>query len=202
MGIATRDSLRDWLRAPGSLSRRLARLGQRFEVQVLHQGVTPFRARERAALGLPRRGLTVVREVILRVDGEPLIWARSALHQRATIGPWRALKGLGSRPLAHLLYDDPLIHRSELQPRRLARHGHTRRHADRQWQAATGQPLPGQMQWSRNSVFSRCGAQLRVMELFAPGLAGQRPGAKAPLSSRQVFFNATCPKADGTVRKC
>ena len=25
MGIATRDSLRDWLRAPGSLSRRLAR---------------------------------------------------------------------------------------------------------------------------------------------------------------------------------
>ncbi|PTT87668.1 hypothetical protein DBR42_11245, partial [Pelomonas sp. HMWF004] len=70
------------------------------------------------------------------------------------------------------------IHRSELQPRRLARHGHTRRHAARQWLAATGQPLPAQMQWSRNSVFSRCGAQLRVMELFAPGLAGKRPGRR------------------------
>ena len=175
MGISTRNSLRDWLRAPGSLSRRLARLG-RFEVQVLHQGVTPFRARERAALGLPARGLTVVREVILRVDGEPVVWARSALHQRATTGPWRALKGLGSRPLAHLLYDDPSISRSELEPRRLARHGHTRRHAGRQWQAATGAAMPAQMQWSRNSVFSRGGSQLRVMELFAPSLAGKRPG--------------------------
>lgn len=178
MGIASRHSLRDWLRAPGSLSRRLARLGERFEVQVLRQAVAPFRARERAALGLPRRGLTVVREVILRVDGEPLVWARSALHQRATTGPWRALKGLGTRPLAHLLYDDPRITRSELQPRRLARQGHTRRHAARQWQRATGREMPAQMQWSRNSVFSRGGALLRVMELFAPGLAGQRPGRR------------------------
>lgn len=175
MGIATRDSLRDWLRAPGSLSRRLARLGERFDVQLLRQAVAPFRARERAALGLPPRGLTIVREVILRVDGEPLVWARSALHQRATIGPWRALKGLGSRPLAHLLYDDSRIHRSELQPRRLARQGHTRRHAARQWLAATGMAMPAQMLWSRNSVFSRSGAQLRVMELFTPGLVQTRP---------------------------
>ena len=178
MGIATRDSLRDWLRAPGSLSRRLARLGERFSVQVLRQRVAPFRALERAALGLPPRGLTVVREVILRVDGEPLVWARSAVHQRATTGPWRALKGLGARPLAHLLYDEHRISRSELQPRRLARHGHTRRHAGRQWQEATGMPASPQMLWSRNSVFSRSGAQLRVMELFAPALAGQRPGRR------------------------
>lgn len=176
MGIATRDSLRDWLRAPGSLSRRLARLGERFSVQLLRQRVAPFRAQERAALGLPPRGLTVVREVILRVDGEPLVWARSAVHQRATTGPWRALKGLGTKPLAHLLYDDDRIHRSELQPRRLSRHGHTRRHAARQWLAATGQVMPAQMLWSRNSVFSRGGAQLRVMELFAPALQRQRPG--------------------------
>jgi len=178
VGIATRDSLRDWLRAPGSLSRRLARLGERFEVQVLRQGVAPFRALERAALGLPPRGLTVVREVILRVDGQPLVWARSAVHQRATTGPWRALKGLGTKPLAHLLYDDYRIHRSELQPRRLSRHGHTRRHAERQWLTATGRLPSAQMLWSRNSVFSRSGAQLRVMELFDPGLAGQRPGQR------------------------
>lgn len=176
MGIATRDSLRDWLRAPGSLSRRLARLGERFEVQLLRQGVAPFRALERAALGLPPRGLTVVREVILRVDGVPLVWARSAVHQRATTGPWRALKGLGAKPLAHLLYDDYRIHRSELQPRRLARHGHTRRHAARQWEVATGGKPSPQMLWSRNSVFSRGGAELRVMELFDSALARQRPG--------------------------
>jgi chorismate--pyruvate lyase len=175
MGIAGRDSLRDWLRAPGSLSRRLARLGDRYEVQVLRQRVAPLRALERAALGLPRRGCTVVREVILRVDGRPLVWARSALHQSALAGPWRALKGLGSRPLGHLLYDDPRVERSELQPRRLARHGHTRRQLQRQWLAATGEPASAQMLWSRNSVFVRRGATLRVMELFAPELGRHRP---------------------------
>ena len=178
MGIASRDSLRDWLRAPGSLSRRLAALGGRFEVQVLRQQVTPFRAQERHALGLPRRGCTVVREVILRVDGRPLVWARSSLHQSALAGPWRALKGLGSRPLAHLLYADPRVRRSELQPRRLARHGHTRRQMGKQWLAATGTAASPQMLWSRNSVFNRRGSALRVMELFAPELRQHRPGAR------------------------
>jgi len=175
MGIASRHSLRGWLRAPGSLSRRLARLGTRFEVQVLRQEVTPLRAPERLALGLPRRGCTVVREVILRVDGRPLVWARSSLHQSALAGPWRALKGLGTKPLAHLLYDDPRVARSELRPRRLARHGHTRRHMQRQWLAATGTPAPAQMLWSRNSVFSRYGAALRVMEPFVPDMHAFRP---------------------------
>jgi len=172
VGIASRSSLRAWLRAPGSLSRRLARLGERFEVEVLRQAVTPLRAQERLALGLPRRGCTVVREVLLRVDGVPLVWARSALHQSALAGPWKALKGLGARPLAHLLYDDPRITRSELQPRRLARHGHTRRQMLKQWRQATGAEASAQMLWARHSVFRRGGAQLRVLELFAPELAG------------------------------
>ena len=168
MGLADRSGLRHWLRVPGSLSQHLARLGQRFEVQVLSQRVAPLRRHERQVLGLPRGGLTVVREVLLRVDGEPLVWARSALHQSALAGPWKALKGLGSRPLAHLLYDDPRIRRSTLQARRLSRHGHTRRHMQRQWRRATGSDPSAQMLWSRNSVFSRQGALLRVMETFVP----------------------------------
>ena len=175
MGIASRWTLRDWLRVPGSLSKRLARTGKTFEVQVLSQGVTPLRAQERVALGMPRRGCTVVREVILRVDGEPLVWARSSLHQSALAGPWKALKGLGNRPLGHLLYDDPRVQRSVLQPRRLARFGHTRRQMCKQWLAATGEPASAQMVWSRNSVFTRRQAQLRVMELFSPNLIRRNP---------------------------
>ncbi|QPF71621.1 chorismate lyase [Roseateles sp. DAIF2] len=167
--------MRAWLRAPGSLSRRLAALGERYEVQVLRQTVAPLRAAEKRALGLPRRGCTVVREVILRVDGEPLVWARSALHGAALAGPWKALKGLGAKPLGHLLYADRRVARSELQPRRLARHGHTWRQMAGQWEAATGAPPSALMLWSRNSVFTRQGAQLRVMELFAPTLAAQTP---------------------------
>ncbi len=176
MGIADRWGLRAWLRAPGSLSKRLAATGRRFEVQVLRQTAAPLRPQERAALGLPRRGLTVVREVLLRVDGRPLVWARSAVHGDALKGPWKALKGLGSRPLGHLLYDDPRIHRSELQPRRVTRHGATHRQMQRQWREATGTDAPAGMQWSRNSVFRRHGTLLRVMELFAPEVASRHPG--------------------------
>jgi chorismate--pyruvate lyase len=119
----------------------------------------------------------VVREVLLRVDGRPLVWARSAVHASALAGPWKAVKGLGARPLGHLLYEDPRIHRSELQPRRLARHGHTRRQMARQWAEAVGTPAPDQMLWSRNSVFTRHGMKLRVMELFLPEVAERSPGS-------------------------
>jgi chorismate--pyruvate lyase len=173
VGIATRHSLRDWLKAPGSLSRRLAALGGRFEVQVLRQDLAPLRPQERRALGAC--GLSLVREVLLRVDGEPLVWARSVVDLRSTRGPWAALRGLGSRPLAHLLYEDPRIQRSALRPSRISRCGPTRRQAVRQWRAATGTPLPDGMQWSRHSVFTRGGARLQVMELFAPEVARRRP---------------------------
>lgn len=176
MGIADRWGLRAWLRAPGSLSKRLAATGRRYEVEVLRQAVAPLRVQERAALGLPRSGCTVVREVLLRVDGQSLVWARSALHGHALRGPWKAVKGLGARPLGHLLYEDPRIHRSELQPRRVTRHGPTWRQMERQWLAATGEPPPARMQWSRNSVFTRHGMQLRVMELFVPEVASRSPG--------------------------
>lgn len=176
MGIAERLSLRAWLRAPGSLSQRLARHG-RFEVEVLRQSTATLRAPERRQLGHPRRGCTLVREVLLRVDGQPLVWARSSLHKASLAGPWKALKGLGTKPLATLLYADPRVRRSLLQPRRLAVHGHTRRQMARQWQRATGEAPPRAMRWSRHSVFRRQGALLRVMELFHPEVARLAPYA-------------------------
>lgn len=181
MGIAERNSLRAWLRAPGSLSQRLARHG-RFEVQVLRQATTKLRAPERRQLGSPRRGCTWVREVLLRVDDQPLVWARSSLHRSSLSGPWKALKGLGSRPLAQLLYDDRRVQRSTLQPRRVAFHGATRRQMAQQWLFATGEPAPAGMVWSRHSVFKRQGALLRVMELFHPDLARLAPyaGSRRP----------------------
>lgn len=181
MGIADRLSLRTWLRAPGSLTERLKRHG-RFEVELLRQGPARLRAPERRQLGLPRRGCTLVREVLLRVDGRPLVWARSSLHRSALCGPWKALKGLGRRPLAELLYADPRVSRSLLQPRRLAVQGATRRQMQRQWQQATGDTAPRAMLWSRHSVFQRRGALLRVMELFHPDVAhlAPYPGTRRP----------------------
>lgn len=176
MGLATRGSLRPWVTASGSLSRRLAALGQGFEVQLLRQGLARLLPAERAALAA--HGPCLVREVLLHVGGEPVVWARSAVSLRATRGPWKALKGLGARPLAHLLYGDPRIGRSPLRPMQLPRAGATQHKLARGWRQA-GQALPSAgLQWSRSSVFMRGGAPLRVMEVFAPALAGKAPGPK------------------------
>ena len=58
----------------------------------------------------------------------------------------------------------------------MTRHGATHRQMQRQWLAATGTEAPARMQWSRNSVFTRHGQQLRVMEMFVPDVALRDPG--------------------------
>ena len=186
--VSTRLSLRAWLRAPGSLSARLARHG-RFEVQVLRQATARLRAPERRQLGRPQRGCTLVREVILSVAGQPLVWARSSLHKSALCGPWKALKGLGRRPLAELLYQDRRVSRSTLQPRRLAVNGITRRHMARQWTQATGAPPPRAMLWARHSVFKRQGTLLRILEVFHPDVAGLAP---YPTARRPSWRGLAC----------
>lgn len=165
--------LRLWLRAPGSLSRRIAALGDRFEVQTLREGPARLLATERRDIGA---GRSWAREVLLKLDGEPLVWARSVTPHDAMAGPWRALRGLGQRPLADLLFADRRVRRTPLRREKLACGGPLHRRLARQWRAATGRAAPRGMVWARSSVFRRPrGAPLRVMEAFAPALAGVVP---------------------------
>lgn len=172
--------LRQWLHAPGSLSRRLAALGERFAVQTLRQGPARLCRQELAQLGPRARGRMWVREVLLRVDGEPMIWARSVAPRVALAGPWRALLGLGTRPLADLLFKDPRVTRSPLRVEHLAHGGPMRSRMVRQWVTANGKkPMHG-MVWARSSIFHKHGVPLRVMEVFAPPLAGKKlPNGRA-----------------------
>lgn len=166
-------ALQAWQRAPGSLSARLARLGQRFEVQRLCQRVQPLLPGEAADLHLPPGTRALVREVVLRVDGVPLVWARSVVAARATRGPWRALVGLGTRPLAELLFADPAVHRSPLRAERWGRGGVWHHRANAAWQRACGQGWPSACVQARSSVFWCQGVPLRVFEAFHPSLAGR-----------------------------
>jgi chorismate--pyruvate lyase len=162
-------ALRAWLSAPGSLSRRLGALG-RFEVQTVREcteRLLPGEARDLASRG----GRHWVREVVLRVDGVPVVWARSVTPCRALAGPWRALRSLGSRPLAQLLFDDAAVLRSPLRCESHRRGGPWHRRASRTWHGATASPWPRAHVWGRSSVFSREGMKLRVFEAFVPASA-------------------------------
>ena len=113
-----------------------------------------------------------VREVILYVNGEPVVWARSITSQRALKGPWKALKGLGSRPLAELLFSHARVRRGPLAQHAWRRAGPEQARARRDWNGLArllpcdrpGHP-PG---WARQSVFWHHGLPLRVMESFSP----------------------------------
>jgi chorismate--pyruvate lyase len=179
---AVRVSLRRWLSAPGSLTARL-RLHGKVTVQVLSQGRQTLWPQERAALRCQQGH---VREVVLRIDGRPAVWARSSTTLRAVKGPWRAIKGLGTRPLAELLFEHSQVRRDPLVSQRFAQQAPERRHLARTWaglllgpalheashtpQTAPSQatPINAPPAWARHSVFWHRGHPLQVLESFAP----------------------------------
>lgn len=163
--------MRRWLKGTGSLTGRLRQLGQ-VEVKVQYQGTRRLWPAERAAIGQISGH---VREIILQVDGQPLVWARSVTSLTAMRGPWRALRGLGTRPLAELLFSHARVSRGRLHLHAWQPGGPERGRASRQW--AQAQPSSSQKQansprWARASVFRHHGQALRVMESFSPQVQG------------------------------
>lgn len=162
-----RGGLRCWLQVPGSLSARLAATGETFGVQVLAQGRQALTPDESRALGLGGRRMGYAREVALSVDGRALVFARSVTAHANSLGAWRSVRGLGSRPLADVLFKRSGILRAPLAYSQLRRQSPLQRHVASCWQAATGLALGHHTLPARRSVFTRRGAALLVMEVFA-----------------------------------
>ena len=157
--------LRWWLQADGSLTSRLRAHGT-VEVQVQQQGPCALWAPEQADLQVL---CGYVREVVLLLNGRPAVWARSSTTHRAIQGPWRAMRGLGSRPLAELLFAERHVEREPLQAHHLVRCSLPVRHIQCQWQALAQPTADAALpRWARSSVFWRQGHPLRVMEAFSP----------------------------------
>lgn len=168
---AARGGLRRWLQAPGSLSARLAATGDVFSVQVLAQGRQPLSVDEARTLGCGAQRIGYVREVLLRVDGQPMVFARSVTAHADSVGAWRAVRGLGSRPLADVLFRRSGITRQPLVYTQLKRRSPLQRQVAKAWQTAAGTPMGWAVLPARRSEFTRHGAALLVMEVFAASAA-------------------------------
>jgi chorismate--pyruvate lyase len=179
--------LRRWLNATGSLTARLQAACGPVQVLQLNQGSAVLLAEERSALtgraqthqghASDHRGH--VREVILCAGGVPLVYARSVLDAGHARMHWKAVRGLGGRPLAEVLFGTRAVRRSALQISHYAPRDPFTRQIARQWLAATGTPLPARGLWARSSVFTRAGMPLRVMEVMLAQL-GRHVTAKQP----------------------
>ncbi len=177
-----------WLRIGGSLSARLAAAGGSVSVQVVRQGRLRLLPAEAAWLGSPLRRYGHGREVLLSAGGVPVVFARSVLRQPHARGSWKAVRGLGGRPLADLLFGRPAARRSGFAFVRFAPGSRVAAGVRRRWQHATGEAWGSRSVVARTSVFVRRGAPLLLTECLAPAIGRlpvqprARPGRWRPQS--------------------
>ena len=181
--LPARVPLRDWLHARGSLTAHLTRVFGPVEVQRLHQGRGCARVDEALALGLQPGQRVFVREVSLRCEGQVLVMARSVCDRRHLHGVWRGLHGLGSRPLAELLFSDPRVDREPLSFAKLSVHQRRGQMAMKSWframpSAESASASNTAVLWQRRSVFKLLGARLLVSEMFSPQFLDETFGHK------------------------
>jgi chorismate--pyruvate lyase len=123
---------------------------------------------EHRALGLGRRVNALVREVLLRCDDEPWVFARTVIPATTLRGRTRRLAFLGGRPLGGMLFADASMERSEVEVARIDAHLPL-------YARASGGAAIGEVIWGRRSVFWIAGRPLLVSELFLPVVHRRSP---------------------------
>jgi chorismate--pyruvate lyase len=148
----------DWLCDQGSLTRKLTEVAeQQFSVLPLVEGWQALRRDECLALGVADGSQGWVREVYLRGQQQPWVFARSVATREALDGSGLDLAHLGTRSLGDLLFSDQAFNRGPLQAC----------HYPASWlpRAVRAEHL-----WARRSRFSRGALALLVVEVFLPSL--------------------------------
>jgi chorismate lyase len=157
-------ALRPWLIDNGSLTARLKARYKDFAVQpVAVNYAKPIRD-EAALLHLPAYQNTLIREVLLIGNNQPVVFAHSVLPRASLRGAWNGLGRLGSKPLGATLFANPKVKRTPLEYKKLPR-----QHPISMRVAAHLQISPKAL-WARRSIFSLNCARIMVTEVFLPRL--------------------------------
>ncbi|MFZ6771163.1 chorismate--pyruvate lyase family protein [Undibacterium sp. SXout7W] len=172
--VECRPQMQDWLSNRDSLTARLVACCGHFRVQRLSQHKAVCLQDEYAEVGLARRSKVVEREVLLRCDGEAMIYGHTIVPLQANASQWPLFQTLGERSLGTTLFNDHQVRRGALSYARL--------HASHPLMQRLRRILPD-MQASatlpaRRSLFWRQGACLLVTEVFLPAIGSLTPKEK------------------------
>ncbi len=162
--IPPTGALRAWITDRGSLTARIVKHVEQFNLVRLSQQLATPHHDERRALGLRAGELAVVREVLLRNGNMPLVFAHTAANPRDLSGAWRGLSRLGARPLAEMLFHDPAVTRMPMEYKQLHA-SHPLMLSMQHYLYATPRTL-----WARRSVFLKNARPLLVTEVFLPSI--------------------------------
>jgi chorismate--pyruvate lyase len=144
-----------WVHDPASLTHRLRARGA-FRVRPLGQSVRSPRPDERRLLGQQPRQWALIREVLLHLDGTPVVHARSVLPLASLQGSNRRLGHMAQRSLGAELFQAPAAQRRAVW---LARVPASALPAE----AGAREPV-----WGRQSLFVKRARPLLVAEFFLP----------------------------------
>jgi|GEM_PF-149585 len=155
---------RDWMERGGSLTARLCSLGT-VTVKIQQECSESASAEDAVCLSIASGEAVWRRDICLLVDVEPMVVAYSVTPLSESITNWKAMRQLGTRPLADILYGDRAVSRSRFSYRLVTPDDLLYR------QASSACPeLATQELWARRSLFVRNSAPLLVVECFLPGL--------------------------------
>lgn len=160
-------ALRTWLTGGGSLTARLQMRCAHFRVQRLHQSQSSSLPDEFAEIKLTRASRVWEREVLLRCDGAPVVFAHTVVPLTANASDWPLFSALGERSLGTTLFGDPQVRRNELQFARI-RSGHP---LMRRVRRASGIELTEPTLYARRCLYRRQRGLLLVTEIFLPAIA-------------------------------
>jgi chorismate--pyruvate lyase len=158
--------MRDWLTTPGSLTARLVAHSNHFRVQRLRQAGATCMPDEAGPIGLHRQARVWERDVLLRCDGEPVVFAHTVVSASSTATDWPLFSALGERSLGTTLFYDPLVKRGQLEFARIrAGHPLLARAND-----ALGNTLRDKVYYARRCLYRRHQGLLLVTEVFLPSV--------------------------------
>jgi chorismate--pyruvate lyase len=157
-------ALRHWLGGDGSLTAKLIAHSLAFRVQRLHQRTALCLPDEARVIGMLRPGRVWEREVVLRCDGRPVVFAHTVVPMSASATDWPLFSALAERSLGSTLFGDPIVTRGALEFARI-RDGHPLMRRARTVLGA-GQSVP--VLYARRCLYRRRQGTLLVTEVFLP----------------------------------
>lgn len=168
-GVRASPHMRAWLTDSMSLTKKLMACCEHFRVQRLVQRQALVLADEFAEVTLPRRVQVQEREVLLRCDETPIVYAHTIVPLSATASDWPFFGRLGERSLGTTLFGDPRVARGELQYARL----HAEHPLVLRAKSALDIVLHGPL-FARRCLYQRGNGLLLVTEVFLPEIKNVR----------------------------
>lgn len=156
--------IRWWLLHRDSLTRLLQARSEQFRVEPVFQALTTACIDELEVMNLRRQTQALVREVYLRCNEIPVVFAHSVVRKDHLQGAWRGLGRLGNRSLGTMLFTNPLIRRTAFTYKKLKPHHPLFNRACEQLQS---RPMA---LWARRSLFTLRNQPILVTEIFLPAI--------------------------------